>query len=560
MGRKPRRFWAQVNYKDEWVIHPSSFILSPMKLLSSSLRLARIRGVEIRFHFSMLFSIPIAYFLFRPTNVREMTGAFLWLFGLTLSIFLHEMGHAAAAQLVGVEVKSIVIWLLGGFTNFSRSLDKPKNNLAIFSAGPLVNMLLAFFFVVAYIFLFYWFLPFERNVELFVWGQTFANLSFSLALANMILVVFNLLPIYPLDGGNLLRAAAEMFFGKLNADWITLLVSVPLLLALTFFALVTRDYLLLVSCVLIGLAAGTLNRSFLRRLNLGIHYLFSRSGYFYLQGDFERAAQGYTQDIERYPAQVTHYLGRAGCALNMLQNERAIADVERALSLNPKSLFALQLRGEIFALQKNYPAALDYFNRAQALQPNWSVPYFDRGSVLLDQKEFHSALIEFDKAISLSAPFPLFFVLRSLNHFILADVEAAHRDQDSALRLSFEDALVMSDLNHKIYEGVLNWADDYYGRVLTRNPRCAPALHGYADACRANLEHSRALDLYTRAIAIQPREARLYFGRGKSHLALNAPEKAQADFQQAISLTEKHHLKRQSEELLKTLRQPISAL
>ena len=43
-----------------------------MNLLSSSLRLARIRGVDIRFHFSMLFSIPIAYWLFRPTNVREI--------------------------------------------------------------------------------------------------------------------------------------------------------------------------------------------------------------------------------------------------------------------------------------------------------------------------------------------------------------------------------------------------------------------------------------------------------------------------------------------------------
>jgi len=539
--------------KKTFIIHPLSFILSPMKLLSSSLRLARIRGVDIRFHFSMLFSIPIAYLLFRPTDVRETTAAFLWLAGLILSIFLHEVGHAATAQLVGVEVKSIVIWLLGGFTNFSHPSGKPKHNLAIFSAGPLVNMLLGFFFVVFYILLFYWFLPFERNAELFMWGQTLASLSFSLALANMILVIFNLLPIYPLDGGNMMRSVMEMFFGRSNADWITLLVSAPMLMGLAAFAIVTRDYLLLASCMLIGLAVGTLNRSFLRRLNLGINYLFKRSGYYYLQGDFERAALGYTQDIEREPQQPNHYLARAGCYLNIVQKERASADVERALKLNPNSALALQLRGEIFLLEKNYDAALDLFARAQAINPNWSVPYFDRGSALLDQKQFQAALLELDRAISLPPSFPLFFVLRSLNHFILGNLEASHRDQDSALRLSPTDALVMTELNQQIYEGTLNWVDDYYGRILTRDPRLSPALQGYADACRVNLEHVRALELYTRAIALNPREASLYLGRGKSHLALNDPQKAQADFQQTIMLTDKLHLKHQSEELLKTL-------
>jgi tetratricopeptide (TPR) repeat protein len=169
----------------------------------------------------------------------------------------------------------------------------------------------------------------------------------------------------------------------------------------------------------------------------------------------------------------------------------------------------------------------------------------------LDKKEFQSALVELDKAISLPPPFPLFHVLRSLNHFVLGDVEASHRDQDAAMRISPTDALVMSELNLQIYVGTLNWADDYYRRILTRDPRHALALQGYADACRANLEHVRAIELYTCAIAVNPREARLYLGRGKSHLAMYDFEKAQADFQQVIQLTDKLHLKRQSEELLK---------
>jgi tetratricopeptide (TPR) repeat protein len=347
-----------------------------------------------------------------------------------------------------------------------------------------------------------------------------------------------------------MHSMMEMFFGRSNADWITLLISIPVLLALIAFGLFTHDYLLLASCVLIGLAVGTLNRSFLRRLNLGLNYLFKRSGYHYLQGDYERAIQYYTQDIEREPQNANHYLARAACYLNILQKERAVSDAERALKLNPNSALALQLRGEIFAMDKDFDAALDLFARAQAINPHWAVPYFDRGSVLLDKKEFQSALAELDKAISLLPQFPLFFVMRSLTHFILGDIESSRKDQDAAMRLSEKDALVMSELNLQVYEGYLNWADDYYGRILTRNPRHALALQGYADACRANLEHLRAVELYTRAIDINPREARLHFGRGKSHFALNDSEKAKADFQQVIALTDKPHLKRQAEELL----------
>ena len=99
----------------------------------------------------------------------------------------------------------------------------------------------------------------------------------------------------------MIHSVMEMLFGKSNADWITLLISIPVLLALMAFALASRDYLLLISCILIGIAVGTLNRSFLRWLNLGDQLSFKRSGYYYLQGDFERAVQYYTQDIEREP-------------------------------------------------------------------------------------------------------------------------------------------------------------------------------------------------------------------------------------------------------------------
>jgi tetratricopeptide (TPR) repeat protein len=522
-----------------------------MKWLSLSGSFGRIRGVDIRFHFSMLFSIPIAYFLFHPTTVREIAAALFGLIGFVLCIFLHEVGHALAAQLVGVEVKSIVIWILGGFTNLSRKADKPSHNLAISAAGPLVNMLLGFLCVLGYIALSFLFLPFYRNTELYLWGQTFINLFFSLALVNLILIVFNLLPIYPLDGGNIMHSLMEIFFGRSNADWITLVISIPLLLALIAFGLATHDYLLLASCVLIGLAVGTLNRSFLRRLNLGINYLFKRSGYYYLQGDFERAIQYYTLAIEREPQNINLYLARAACYLNILQKERAIPDVERALKLGPNNALALQLRGEICAMDKDFDSALDLFARSEAINPHWAIPYFDRGSVLLDKKEFQSALTELDKAISLSSQIWLFYLVRSIVHFRLGNLELAHNDQTQALRISEKESLVMTELNLVVYENCLDWAEDYYARVLLKQPRSGYAYQGRADAYRFNNEHEKAIADYIRAIELMPKEPSLYLGRGKSYLAINNAEKAMADFQKTVTMADRLHLKHQAEELLK---------
>src|SRR6185369_16883121 len=87
-----------------------------------------------------------------------------------------------------------------------------------------------------------------------IWAQIIMDLSFSLAFLNVVLVFFNLLPVYPLDGGNILHALMDGLFGRANADLITMLVSIPVLLCLIAFGLYTHDYLLLISCLLIGFA------------------------------------------------------------------------------------------------------------------------------------------------------------------------------------------------------------------------------------------------------------------------------------------------------------------
>jgi tetratricopeptide (TPR) repeat protein len=229
--------------------------------------------------------------------------------------------------------------------------------------------------------------------------------------------------------------------------------------------------------------------------------------------------------------------------------------VERALKLAPQNPVALQLRGEIYSMNKDHDTALEYYARVQVINPAWAVPYFDRGSILLDKKEFGPALAEFNIAISLTSQFPLFYVVRSLAHFKLGNLEAARQDQSTAIHLSEKDALTVAPVNLTLYEGYLDWAEDFYGHILLKKPRSAYAYQGRADAYRVNHEYEKAIADYSRAIELNPRESESYLGRGKCHQILNQVSEGVSDFQHVMLKTDKLHLKKQAEELLKVISQ-----
>jgi tetratricopeptide (TPR) repeat protein len=171
----------------------------------------------------------------------------------------------------------------------------------------------------------------------------------------------------------------------------------------------------------------------------------------------------------------------------------------------------------------------------------------------MDKKEYTLALEELKKAIALHGQFALFYVVRSQAHFRLGNLGAAHKDQDQAVSLSEKDALTMVEVNMQIYEGYLDWAEDYYAGVLLKYPNSWYAYQGRADAYRTNKIYDKAVLDYTRAITINPREARLYLARGKSHAALNEVGKAKKDFQKSLAVTDKLHLKKQAEYLLQEI-------
>jgi Zn-dependent protease len=172
--------------------------------LSGSFRIFQVWGVSVYMHWSW-FVVALIEFQVRSsayTNPLWNIAEYVSLFAIVL---MHEFGHAMACRQVGGQADEIVLWPLGGIA-FVNPPPRPGALLWSIAAGPLVNVALAPLTIGVYVF---------ANVQ----GLADANPDaehFLLAIAamNVILLIFNILPIYPLDGGQILQALLWFVIGR----------------------------------------------------------------------------------------------------------------------------------------------------------------------------------------------------------------------------------------------------------------------------------------------------------------------------------------------------------
>jgi Zn-dependent protease len=213
-----------------------------------SMQLARVFGIRIGaspgwfiFLFLMIWWLSDQFATTLPdasnttTYVTAVAGALLFF----LSIALHELGHAVVARRNGIEVLGIDLWVFGGLAKLSRDSQSPGEEFRVAAAGPAVTLAITLLAAVGVALLSH---P-DWSVSLFASSDdttpVLALLSW-LALVNFGLLVFNLVPGFPLDGGRIARAIAwkvtgdrhraTRFAGRLGQGFAYILIGLGLYL------------------------------------------------------------------------------------------------------------------------------------------------------------------------------------------------------------------------------------------------------------------------------------------------------------------------------------------
>jgi Zn-dependent protease/predicted transcriptional regulator len=192
----------------------------------------------------------------RSGSTPEIAGI-VTAIGLFVGVLLHELGHSWTARRYGVTISSITLWIFGGM---ARMEDLPEDwdiELYVAIAGPAMSVLVG---AVCYLLLFV--VPAQPTV-VFVVG--------SLALINVTLAVFNLIPAFPMDGGRVLRALLARSRPYAEATQTAATVGKLLAILMAVFAVLAFAPILLLVAMFVYIAAGAESRTtVLRELLRGI--------------------------------------------------------------------------------------------------------------------------------------------------------------------------------------------------------------------------------------------------------------------------------------------------
>jgi Zn-dependent protease len=187
-----------------------------------SLKLGRLFGIPLYIHWTF-WILPALVILAHGGSAPLFFLAVL--FALFGCVVLHELGHAMAARGFGIRTRDITLYPIGGVARLERMSEKPGEELAIAVAGPAVNVVLAGAFALLRVI--------GATASSTVFPDTILS-EFLGALIdlNILMVLFNMIPAFPLDGGRVFRASLSFFLDRLRATRVAVYGGMALIVVL----------------------------------------------------------------------------------------------------------------------------------------------------------------------------------------------------------------------------------------------------------------------------------------------------------------------------------------
>lgn len=232
-------------------------------------------GIPVFLHWT--FGLIFLYILWHAQSAELSTLETVWLTGLFMALFfcvlLHEFGHAIAAKKYSIPTRDIVLMPIGGVARLEKMPEKPIQEFVVALAGPAVNVIIALllFFGMAFtvegslLELFLTAINNDIGSELVTESGNFLSptLHFliKLAFTNVALVIFNMIPAFPMDGGRVFRALLSMWLGRPRATKIAAWLGQIIALLLVVAGFWSGDFMLSILGLFVIMAARSENDS-----------------------------------------------------------------------------------------------------------------------------------------------------------------------------------------------------------------------------------------------------------------------------------------------------------
>ena len=216
--------------------------------MSWSLSIGSVAGTAVRIHVTFLLLLAWIFGVnYISGGPQAAWNGLLFIVLLFLCVLLHEFGHIFTARGFGIRTPDVILLPIGGVSRLERIPEEPRQELLIAIAGPAVNVVIAFLLVL-------------------IGGANFSaehlsalengNVSMidRLAVVNLFLALFNLLPAFPMDGGRVLRALLASRFGYVRATEIAAMIGQGVAFLLGFLGLFGNPLLIFIA-IFVYLAA-----------------------------------------------------------------------------------------------------------------------------------------------------------------------------------------------------------------------------------------------------------------------------------------------------------------
>jgi tetratricopeptide (TPR) repeat protein len=280
----------------------------------------------------------------------------------------------------------------------------------------------------------------------------------------------------------------------------------------------------------------------------------NRGGAYFSKGDNDRALADFNQAIKLQPDFTFAYFNRAAVYFTKQDYDRALADLNQTIKLQPNLALAYIKRGSVYYFKSDLDSALADLNQAIKLQPNSAFFYSIRGEIYTNRDDADRAIADLNQAIKLQPDLISAYLGRARNYGNKKDYDHAFADLNQAIKLAPDNAETYNARGWAYAQkGDFDRALADLNQALKLKPDEATFYDSRGFAYAGKGDDDRAIADYNQALKLKPNADYAYYHRGIVYRSLGDRQKAIADFKRTVELTRDSKRRQDTEKQLQEL-------